>query len=557
MTLIGNISAMLGIGSTGLAVRRGARGRIVAPAPFLPDPLDPDLERNLLTAFDRDDTRQLRYVRYEDWYRNQQYGSGAMTRRAKERQRLGPRRASADVGNLYRFVSTVFSPVTRAVDADANGIFRNPVHVHVDDDPETDRLLHRILAASRFDTTRYKLARYGAMFGDVYLRVDPAAREGVPKLIVYPPTQVRVIPNPHDADETLAAVISYPFEDLSGSGSSVHVRTDILMQDATRTYLDGEPFGFDGAPSAFDNPLGVVPVLHVRNLDLGYDWGLPTFHNVLPTLDAINEIGSFLSNVVRTQADPIMVVYGAQEGDLTKGARTSPTDTIIYYIPGAGKDARVEMIEWRGNLPDVTSFIQTIKDDVTDALPELHVSKMQQQGAYSGFALTSMLFAFVEKIVTMRQTYTSAVREACTLAIAAERLTRGDTARLELFDPGFEIAVQLPPVLPVDQDALLNRLLALYEAHLIPGDEVLRQYGVPEDDIVELMARALEETQHRMDMGLIPDQNAPTGTAAVAGRTATQVANRRPGGPASASQRAAAGANNQPTNPQLRTGGRS
>lgn len=507
-----------------------------------------DAPDEILEAFDSDnEARQITYARMWDYYENNQYSSQAIGVREEEKARREGGDESEQVRDLYAFTQSFYNPIAQAVDMDVDSIFGDPTLFQTED-TSMQGALDDILSASDFETERLVLTRTGAVTGDVYVRVhiDPDTRDV--SVVVHSPDIARVVPNPHNKRDIKFGVVSYNYQDYQGSKSEQHNRTDVYLPDETRSYLDFEAHDFDsgsgGKGSVKVNPLGVVPIIHIKNLDTGRNFGQPTFHHVLPTLDAVNEVFSFLSNIVEMNSDPIIIAEGIQQNDLTKGDGRNSSSAPIWYIPipteGGGK-AHVYMLEWKGNLPEVMSMLKDIKDHIVDVLPEMHVSKMQQQGAYSGQALNAMMFAFVRKIMRMRLIYTKGVSDALSMALAAKDVLRG--RRYNPLDKKYRIKVSLPPVLPVDEDTLLNRVMTKLDSGLIGPERALIEIGYARDEVKAILAEA---TKWQDDKNKKAIELAQAGKPAV-GKPPSPVGQNL-------NNRAKKATNNQPLNKQLNSG---
>jgi hypothetical protein len=521
---------------------RGGGGNGVGrylPTPGIgPAPMSSLFMQDVLRLFDRGEPMQQRYQRYWNYYTNDQYTREAINDRAKEAAASGGRDFSAQLQLLYSFTRAFYNPVAETVDMDVDTVFREPTRVSAKQAGKNDAL-DLILRRSRFAERRMDIVRYGAATGDVYLRVDEY--DGDIKLCVHSPDTIRVITSPHDQDRVEYAVISYNYTDYSGAQTAEHNRTDIIYPDVIRTFLDGVAYGFDGAPAVRNNPLGVVPVVHIKNLNIDLRFGLPTYHNVVPTLDAINEVLSFMMNIVKINADPTIIAEGIRAGDLVKGNTADPTSTNVWYVPSprdtAAAKPHVYMLEWKGNLPDVLGMMRDARNDVVDALPEMHITKMQQQGAYSGFALNAMLFAFVSKATRMRIGYGEGVRRALSMCMAAQEMIDGKTAEYDPLDPAYDVEIALPQVLPVDEAAAVNQVVSKLEAGLIGREDALKELGYPQDEWAEILKRADEYTKTKTD-------------AAIA------IKGPGPQGPSNASKSANAGVNGQPLGKQNAANGK-
>jgi hypothetical protein len=496
MTLWRTISGLIGLDPSG----NGNGLARYLPAPLsLGVHLDPST-RGILEIFDRDTPRQLRYQRYMDYYTADMYTRDSLGRRSQEKVWTAGGDVSAQLNQLYAFTRAFYNIVTKSVDVDVNTVFRTPTIIQAKQDGQQPAL-DEILKYSKFAERGPLFIRYGAITGDAYLRVYDDWDNDQVKIFAYSPDLVRIKRNAFDKDVVDYAVISYNFweEDPQRRVNQVRNRTDIIWPDEIKTFLDGQPYGFDGYSDTLPNRLGVVPVRHVANLDLGLDYGLPTFNHVVPTIDVVNEILSFLMNIIRMNADPVILAYGIQEGGLAKGVAGDPNKSVVWYMPNASDGSKVQYLEWKGNLPDVMNVLKEVRADVADQMPEMHIAKMQQSGTYTGFALNSALYEFVLKISQMRTTYSSAINEVASMALAAKAMTSGASETFDPMDPKYEVETVMPQVLPVDEDALLNRVIAKLEAGLYGEEDALRELGVAKEDIPDFLARAQERRDRQLE----------------------------------------------------------
>jgi hypothetical protein len=513
--------------------------------------LEPSVDRDLLEVFDQDEgARNEAYERWMSYYTNDQYTVDALDARESEATRTKGNERSAQLEQLYKFVRSFYNPIAQAVDMDVASIFGSETVIQMDDESsDLAEVLDEIVADSHLDTELATYVRLGAINGDVYLRtVDDWENERA-FVQVLAPNRARVVRNPHNRMEPAFGVISYEYVDYDVTPTEVHVRTDVIRPDVVRTYRDRELYGFDGYAAESDNPLREVTVEHVMNFDTGALFGLPTFHNVLPILDAVNEVVSFVVNVVKMNADPPVLAYGIQEGELVQGSSTNPLASTVFYIPtDPERTVEMKLLEWSGNFGEIRGLLQDIRSDVIDMLPEMHVTKMQQQGAYSGQALNAMMFAFVRKIGMMRPLFVEPLRRSLSRALAIRDIMAGNTTTYDPRDPRYKVKLTLPPVLPVDEDALLNRVLAKLTAGIIAPQQALRELSYPDDRIAAILAEA-DAYAKKLQQRAIQTAQATRPPTSFGGVGSGANTNAQKG-----ANQASKNTNGQPVNKQLRSG---
>jgi hypothetical protein len=490
----------------------------------------------------------------------EQYSEDSIEARETEAGRNGATRNS-QLSILYNFIRSFFNPVGQTVDMDVDCIFGDDgvsfdLKDNKSDDSQVQQVLDEIIERSHFETELVNMLRCGVVTGDTYLCIMPDLYTNEVSIYHYPSDLARVLYNPHNRNEVLMGVVSYDYDELTedaegNTETEQHNRTDVFTPEWLYTFRDGEQFDFDGVPSQRENIMGVVPLVHMKNLDVGNDKGIPTFNNIVATLDNVNEVVAFLVNIVKMNSDPPVIAEGVNPEDLRKGDPSNPNEQTVFYISSTdGKSGQsMYLLEWKGNLPDVMGLLKQVKDDVIDSLPEMHVSKMQQQGAYSGQALNAMMFAFVRKIGRMRKYYRSKVSQVLQMALAAQAILDGETAEFNWQDPKYKVVIKLPSVLPVDEDALLNQVMSKLKAGLIGGERALEELGYPSDEITAILteAKSWQDIQMKSQIKLA-QATRPVGFGGGANAGGAASATQKGG---QGQKQAAKATNNQPINKQL------
>lgn len=515
---------------------------------------------DILESLDVVQGMQLTYERRWRYYENEQYSEDSIDARETEAGRNGPTRNS-QLSILYNFVRSFFNPVGQTVDMDVDCIFGDDgvsfdLKDNKSDDSQVQQVLDEIIERSHFETELVNMLRCGVVTGDTYLCVMPDLYTREVTVYHYPSDLARVLYNPHNRNEVMMGVVSYDYDELvedaeGNTETEQHNRTDVFTPEWLYTFRDGEQFDFDGVPSQRENIMGVVPLVHMKNLDVGSDKGIPTFNNVIATLDNVNEVVAFLVNIVKMNADPPVIAEGVNPEDLRKGDPSNPNEQTVFYISSVdGKSGpSMYLLEWKGNLPDVLGLLKQVKDDVIDSLPEMHVSKMQQQGAYSGQALNAMMFAFVRKIGRMRKYYRARVAQVLQMALAAQAILDGETTEFDWQDPKYKVVIKLPSVLPVDEDALLNQVMSKLKAGLIGGERALEELGYPSDEITDILAEAKSWQDIQMKSQIkLAQATRPVGFSGGANAGGAGSATQKGG---QGQKQAAKATNNQPINKQL------
>jgi len=380
------------------------------------------VEQAILSLRETDYARNLRYRRNWRYYQNLPY-------------------LEARPG-LYAKMRAIFNQVTKIVDTDARFSMGERLQVHAD--PEVERAINRLWEWSDFQQEKYLLARYGACCGDAFIKVvdnrpwelNPEPETEAPvRLNVLPPDAVAPRYDPHDRKRMLACKIEYVY------GREIH--KEIITPTEVLIYDERDP---ERVAAVYPNLLGFIPIVHIRNLDIGEEFGLCSFHNLVPTVDALNEIASFMIEIVKLYADPVIIGRGMDRGSLRKqtvDADGRPVATV-WWVPTP--EGSFEFLEWRGNLPDVLAFLDRIQDSIERNTPELTLSGLRDRQDLSGYSTSLHLIELVRKVNEMRGSYFTGLERANRMALRILELQGnaefGDTTHRIVADP----------VLPVDDE---------------------------------------------------------------------------------------------------------
>jgi len=380
------------------------------------------VEQAILSLRETDYTRNLRYRRNWRYYQNLPY-------------------LEARPG-LYAKMRAIFNQVTKIVDTDARFTMGERLQVHAD--PEVERAINRLWEWSDFQQEKYLLARYGACCGDAFIKVvdnrpwelNPEPETEAPvRLNVLPPDAVAPRYDPHDRKRMLACKIEYVY------GREIH--KEVITPTEILIYDERDP---ERVAAVYPNLLGFIPIVHIRNLDIGEEFGLCSFHNLIATVDALNEIASFMIEIVKLYADPVIIGRGMDRGSLRKqtvDADGRPVATV-WWVPTP--EGSFEFLEWRGNLPDVLAFLDRIQDSIERNTPELTLSGLRDRQDLSGYSTSLHLIELVRKVNEMRGSYFTGLERANRMALRILELQGnaefGDTTHRIVADP----------VLPVDDE---------------------------------------------------------------------------------------------------------
>ncbi len=401
--------------------------------------------------------------------------------------------------NLYAKIKPLFAVCPQVGDVDAAAVLAPPVVV-TSDQSAIEAAIVDVWKRSQLQSRHGRAVLWGAVMGDVYFRV--AGEDNAPRILAHSPQEMDVVYDPHDADRIEQAILSYNYYEPNGQRRTYTLR---IYATHYETYRDGELFTYPDNP--FDTPqwertdplakLGIIPVVHLKLIDVGEVYGDSTFQPALPMLDAVNEIASQMADIIRINADPQMVAYHVKDGDLTKG-ETTKGQTNIWYLntsaaaKAAGMDPRIELLEWTGNIQGATQFIDWCKGNIEELLPEWHLKRIREQANPSGYSVSLQLTELQIKLAGMRRQAVEALHTANAYAM----VQMGKAT-----DPG-DVGhdIECGEILPRDEEREQRMAVIDMGQSVITRAEYLKRVGYDSDEIAKLLKEKDEEALERAAM---------------------------------------------------------
>jgi len=307
----------------------------------------------------------------------------------------------SDVGkyigsHIANSVKPLFTPLARAVELDVALIPGN--WRLATESAQHQDAVKQVLAWSRWEVEGDIFVRYAVAMGESGLRIVQVGD----KVIIQPMRPDSYVVEPMslwDATPAKAVFISQIYD----STGQTHELAEVITPAQIRTFRDGVPYAVDadaGRIEAYANPLGFVPFVVCR-LDSGDGVGEPTFDNTLTSLDQVNRQATYMSTIIRRHAEPQWAVIGAEAGDLQKDG-----ETVWFFPEGSDLKAVLAAVDFDGLL----KFIQEIKEEMKDSLPELAFSKL---AGLERIAVATIEIQMIEPVTKIRR-----LRKPCDQALA-------------------------------------------------------------------------------------------------------------------------------------------
>lgn len=319
---------------------------------------------------------------------------------------------------LYRGIKPLHLPFARAVDVDAGivpGRWKFP-----DDAPDAWRTARKqIFDWSGWATRGVLYVHYGAVYGQSVLKV--ADLRDARQVIVAPVNPRHVLLVPNGAYDTTPRMAIYIEKRKDGGGEFEY--GEVITDDMIRTFRDGEPTGFEGRLEEYPNELKVVPYVEVKHIETGELVGACTFDKGMRILDELNQLSSYLSDIIKKHADPQYAISGADAGSLKKG------DNVWFLPEGVKVDTILAQIDVEG----VRGFLADLRENVNATLPELAFDALKEKAEIATATLELQLMELVLKIKRSRPNYDQGLVAALRMAGRAAK-TMDDAAVAALDD---------------------------------------------------------------------------------------------------------------------------
>ena len=300
---------------------------------------------------------------------------------------LGP-----EAPKLYQGIKPLYLPLARAVDVDA-GIIPGGWSFGEDAPDDWAAARDTVFAWSAWQTDGVLYVHYGAQYGISGLKVVDDRKAS--QVLVKPvdPTRFLLVGNGrYDPTPRLAIWV----EETEDARGEVFEYAEVIDAGAIRTFRDGEPAGFEGREAEYPNELGFVPFVEVRHIETGEALGESTFQKAIPLLDEVNELASYLADIIKKHAEPQWAILGAEATDLVHSGDN------VWFIPGGG-DAKALVA--RVDIAGVLEFVREVRDNVHGALPELAFDELRKKDQIATATLELQMMELVLKIKRTRPNY--------------------------------------------------------------------------------------------------------------------------------------------------------
>lgn len=251
------------------------------------------------------------------------------------------------------------------------------------------------------DELTHALAQQGSITGDAWVLVTSEPYQGRQRIRVRDLSSESVYPiwDPLNTDVLLGVKIVTMYVDESHSQNGPPTMKQ-FVQIITKDEITEQYVGME-APRTRPNPLGEIPIVHIRNLPVAREfWGMSDMDGGLLDLQReLNEKATDFSDTVNYHAHPITVITGAKVDNLERG-----TKRIWSGFP---QGTVVQNLKMEGNLPALQDYMDRLERymlSMTD-LPGTKIGEATTPSNTSGVAMQSRYQGIVERVKRKKPSY--------------------------------------------------------------------------------------------------------------------------------------------------------
>ena len=278
-----------------------------------------------------------------------------------------------------------------------NGFKINSAHSNEIYKDLIEKELNRVWDMNDRELLAYEIAQMGSVAGDVWVKVSYDDDEN--KCVITPMNPSVVFPkwdglNLRKMNEV---TIATKYKEIDKKGQEVEVTyKEVMTKEKIIEYKDN----VEVKGSKRENILGVLPIVHIRNLPISLaHWGMSDLLSLVSVNKEFNEKATDLTDTLGYQGSPVIVIKGAKAKNLDRG-----TNQVWGGLP---RDSSVSTLDVGGGLEPTMKFLDVLKQTMHElsSIPEATLGKMQPISNTSGTALHIQYQPLMEKTKVKRLTY--------------------------------------------------------------------------------------------------------------------------------------------------------
>jgi len=375
----------------------------------------------------------------------------------------------------------------------------------------------------------WEMGQQGGVSGDVFVKVawEPPRTDSVG---YNHPGRVRILPlnsaycfpewHPHDRDRLMRFKLKYRFWGTAPEGTrQVFTYTEIITDEWIEEYVNDEMI------DQRENPLGVIPVVHIPNIRVsGSPWGLSDVTDIMSLNREYNEKAAEISDIINYHAAPVTIITGAKASNLEKGPKK------VWSLPA--KEATAFNLEGGTEaVPAALEYLENIKRSMHEmtGVPESALGQMQPISNTSGVALSIMYQPMMQRYHMKQMTYTIGFKKINEYVLKTlftfdpnsvywDPSTDGvlEDGQPNFVDPADPLAYQTevhwPPPLPVDTLIKLNEIQSKMALGLESKRGALAELGneFPDEKMQEIFDELIKDAKMQGALDMVKSKIAST-----------------------------------------------
>ena len=479
--------------------------------------------------WDRWEARCLRYNLYWALYQNNSYSDAIHAWSRSRKASLG----------LYKHTRHVYNPAYRCGKFWTSHLMGGPLSSAlpiVSENPAIEDALGVLWRDSNWGTAKETWTRFGAVLGDVGLRVVDDKRKAKVRLEPVHPGHIKwcqfdpygnvksyIIQRWEYDPRVKVLEDANPLADPRALVPTV-LYTERAYRDGEdvvfETLLNGQPYAWNGEDSAWSQPYGFVPLVVAHHEPIGMDWAMNAFHPGMSRFLEVDDLGSGVTDQIRKAIRAPMLLTGVNatqgveqgRGDGQGRGRSAQADgegperqadreDLPFLYGPVGADAK--HLTFNLDIPGAIAKIASLNNDIEKNFPELLADTGNISGAITATAMKMLRQRASADVLSHRPNYDGPLVRAQQMAMAIGG--HWGYPGYDGFDLGSYAAGKLAheigdrPVFEVDsrdaieEDSAFWGAAAAAKAVGVPLRLYLRRNGWSEADIDELIKAQAEE----------------------------------------------------------------
>jgi SPP1 family phage portal protein len=315
---------------------------------------------------------------------------------------------------------------------------------------EGERLLYNVYRNNHFlQKNIIKLIRLQGKKGDVFVKcwMDRNDKEKPIKMTVLRPDYVFIKFRSDDYEDKEYVAIIFTRYDEQGNPYKF---AQIWWLDVWREYENRADQDWKMTRQE-KNEIGVIPIVHIKNMEDEKPWGESDIEVIRTLIDAICKAFTDLMCNADYQAFQRVIVSGYEEQPPILGVeenkpKTGPGSMLCIPGDGSGTNPEVTVVE-AADPQGLISIVKTIREEISchGRVPQIALSQADGAGAASSLSLRIHYQPLDEKCNEKATLAANGLQEINKIIFAYHKiLTREDYA-------GFETEVRFSKSLPVDR----------------------------------------------------------------------------------------------------------